>query len=493
MRRNFQFSGCSKLKYAPKLPATTLYTRCYRGMFKDCTALLLAPDLPATTLASSCYEEMFSCCSSLNYKKAMFVEYNIGALTQWVNGVSAQGSFVKNSKATWTYYGANGIPTGWEVVSSDDNVNVIQYNKYKAGCKPVTLVVIPDGFTEAELPSFRNRAQDGINALFNVSPFKEYKDYFNVYIIEVPSADSGVNVTDGNGNIIESKDCYFGSGWGRDSYGDMKANESKVQSFVSAYCPDISSGEHSIRDVPIAILANDTRYGGLCISSSVGDSYCIIPYSFSGGSISWRYPERESASNQDSNSGFKTVSSTDLNEMGVTYGNWKNIFVHEFGGHAFGRLADEYWYGNTSASTPDVTGHSFTVPFGLNISGSYYDVPWQELLDNQPELESKDPHYSRIGIYQGGDVCMFGRWRNERISCMIDNRLYFSAWQRYLITKRIMTLSGCIDEFSFDSWVTNDNTVDPLRDNQSSTTISSPVSGVVHQEELLLPPVLIEK
>jgi hypothetical protein len=47
---------------------------------------------------------------------------------------------------------------------------------------------------------------------------------------------------------------------------------------------------------------------------------------------------------------------------------------------------------------------------------------------------------------------------------MMDNRQYFSAWQRYLIVKRIMTLSGDLASFSFDSWLAKDVTIDPLRD-----------------------------
>lgn len=33
----------------------------------------------------------------------------------WVDGVSATGTFVKNSEATQDVTGANGIPTGWTV------------------------------------------------------------------------------------------------------------------------------------------------------------------------------------------------------------------------------------------------------------------------------------------------------------------------------------------------------------------------------------------
>ena len=50
---------------------------------------------------------------------------------------------------------------------------------------------------------------------------------------------------------------------------------------------------------------------------------------------------------------------------------------------------------------------------------------------------------------------------------MIENRQYFSAWQRYLLVKRILTLAGEGDSFSFESWLASDITIDPVRDIQT--------------------------
>ena len=59
------FNGCTSLETAPQLPATTLANTCYSNMFNGCTGLTTAPELPATTLASSCYQSMFNGCTSL--------------------------------------------------------------------------------------------------------------------------------------------------------------------------------------------------------------------------------------------------------------------------------------------------------------------------------------------------------------------------------------------------------------------------------------------
>ena len=104
------------------LPVTTLAEGCYYDMFSNCTNLVNAPsELPATTLTSYCYAAMFSNCTSLNYIKAMFTTTPSNTYTNnWVSGVSATGTFVKNSAATWNVSGNNGIPSGWTVQTATE-------------------------------------------------------------------------------------------------------------------------------------------------------------------------------------------------------------------------------------------------------------------------------------------------------------------------------------------------------------------------------------
>ena len=60
------FRGCTSLVAAPELPATTLTSSCYSNMFRGCTSLATAPELPATTLTGTyCYSYMFQGCTSL--------------------------------------------------------------------------------------------------------------------------------------------------------------------------------------------------------------------------------------------------------------------------------------------------------------------------------------------------------------------------------------------------------------------------------------------
>lgn len=113
------FFGCTGLTTAPDLPATELKSQCYKSMFYGCTSLTTAPDLPAPTLAYGCYDSMFRDCTSLNYVKCLAT--NVSAqycLDNWLNEVSATGTFVKaSSGADWAVAGSNGIPTAWTVTS----------------------------------------------------------------------------------------------------------------------------------------------------------------------------------------------------------------------------------------------------------------------------------------------------------------------------------------------------------------------------------------
>jgi len=115
---DYMFVDCTSLTVAPELPATTLANYCYNGMFSNCTSLTTAPELPATTLAYACYNNMFTGCRNLNYIKALFttdIADTDSYTNDWVNGVAATGTFVKNKNATWNRVDASGIPTGWTV------------------------------------------------------------------------------------------------------------------------------------------------------------------------------------------------------------------------------------------------------------------------------------------------------------------------------------------------------------------------------------------
>ena len=158
------FNGCTSLTAAPALPATTLATYCYRQMFDGCTSLTQAPDLPATTANALTYvyyrmfynctglertgriaiatatgtnalAQMFYGCSNLKYIELSGMTAWSTRMTNWVNGVSANGLFVCPSalgtESTITRGTAN-CPTGWSVENED--TDCLCFEAQEANC-----------------------------------------------------------------------------------------------------------------------------------------------------------------------------------------------------------------------------------------------------------------------------------------------------------------------------------------------------------------------
>ena len=379
---------------------------------------------------------------------------------------------------------------------TDDNVSYepIPYMTATAGAaKPVTIAVIGDGFTKDQMSDFEMLAKAGIDALMNTEPYKSYSDYFNVWILKAASKESGASITDGNGNVTTFVDTYFGSKWGESSYSDMAANATEVYNFVSENCPDIKNGIHPIQEVPVLLIVNDERYGGICHSSSNGQGYGMVPWTGHGRALSWSFPSNMASTdkplptpvtNEGLQANYRKTTAEEMAAIKTNSGDWRNTLVHEFGGHCFGRLSDEYWSGtNLNYQSGPISSQTWPVPFGQNLAHDPTAAPWKSDLLDYPlaTLVEKDANYGRIGAFQGGGTNMYGRWRREMSSCMIDNRFYFSTWQRMLIVQRIMTLSG--STFDVESFWANDVTTDPVRD----TNVSS-VMGDISLPVQIMPP-----
>lgn len=321
--------------------------------------------------------------------------------------------------------------------------DVIVYQKMREN-HPVTLVVTGDGFTTNELTPdglFENRAREALDCLFSVEPYKSYREFFNVYILPTVSNETGA----GNTDTGIMKDTYFKTSWG-ENYSDMQVKDfNEIFNFVSSTCPDIIENKTTIEKVPVFLLVNDSRYGGICWTWNNGQCYAVIP--LTEGNLQW---------------------SSDPS-LGISNGDWKNVFVHEGGGHGFGKLQDEYHSGLLNYTDETIGSHTWEVPFGLNLTTDYNNmkgsVYWKHLLN--------DTRYPRTGFFEGGMGYERGIWHSEIISCMDDNRLYYNTISRQLIVERIKSITG--EPFSLDEFFYKDINFDPLRDfNPSKIGVLNP-------------------
>ena len=103
------FYGCTNLNSAPALPATTLASNCYSEMFSGCTNLNTAPELPATTLVEACYSEMFSGCTNLNTAPSLpatkLVENCYYNMFSGCTNLNTAPKLPATKLAYWCYYG----------------------------------------------------------------------------------------------------------------------------------------------------------------------------------------------------------------------------------------------------------------------------------------------------------------------------------------------------------------------------------------------------
>lgn len=163
--------------------------------------------------------------------------------------------------------------------------------------KRINLVFVGDGYQEHELNKFRDDVRLILLELFITTPFKEYKNYFNVHIIKVPSNESGAS-RDPN-NLIDN---YFGSTY---FYAGVErllvpTYDNKVASVLADNFPEYDQA---------FVLVNDDKYGG--------------------------------------SGGWLATASTNI-QAG-------QIMIHEIG-HSMADLSDEYWAGPQFArESPNMT------------------------------------------------------------------------------------------------------------------------------------------
>jgi len=158
----------------------------------------------------------------------------------------------------------------------------------------VDLLVIGEGYTAAEIPKFHADATRLVNALFAEEPFRSRKSEFNVWGLDLPSAESGVS---------------------RPRAGQFRRTP--------------LSAEYNIFDSERYVLTYDNR--------ALRDAASAAPYEF-----------LEILVNEEQYGGggifnFQATAAADT-------GFAEYVFIHEFG-HHFAGLADEYYTSDVAYET----------------------------------------------------------------------------------------------------------------------------------------------
>ncbi|MBM0274404.1 M64 family metallopeptidase [Micromonospora tarensis] len=258
--------------------------------------------------------------------------------------------------------------------------------------KRFNLVLLGDGYTEADLPTFRSHVDRHLNTLWTIEPFKSYRSYFNVYAVEIVSPESGVDCDPSL--TAPRRDTALDMGfWGGCNPASVQRLLTVNGAAANAYA-DLAVGTNPGNRQLIA-LANSGTYGGAGGSNATA-------------------------------SGGNALSAL--------------ISPHELG-HSLGGLQDEYDYygrgvpGDTySGPEPDSVHHTVLTERQMRDTRA----KWWRWLGEPSEAGGT------IGRYEGGLYLQRGVWRPSQHSMMKSLGFYFDQVGRERMTERIAGRVGIL-------------------------------------------------
>ncbi|NDV83852.1 M64 family metallopeptidase [Bacteroides sp. 51] len=322
---------------------------------------------------------------------------------------------------------------------------VMEYQRFSATdvTVPVNLVILGDGFIDEDyMPggAFDKEVDKAVDAFFSVEPYPTYKDYFSIYKVVAYSEERGATVEKNFVNESvrrQVKNTVFNSILeGGESTG-INCDYETVFDYTRKI-PGIT--EKDLPNTTIIVIINLDVRAGTAYMWNTGESIAMCPVgdSFSG------------------------------------------IVFHEAGGHAFGKLYDEYTYYAASYPSPQAAkleeyrqGDPWAFGANLSLTDDRNAVHWKHYFTQNG--------YEKVGLYEGADSYARGIWRPEEKSGMDkETLLYFNAPSREAIVRRIMTING--KGFNRDEFYAKDKTDYPAT-----------LSRSVADRAPLAPPVLMRK
>lgn len=299
----------------------------------------------------------------------------------------------------------------------DGSVQTLQTSTQGAG---IDFVFTGDGYDARDIAkgTFAANAMAGYQYLFDLEPYKTYKDYFNVYAVTAQSDDSGI------GTVNTVKDSKFGVHFTQDRLLCDNPDAAFLWAKKANASMDMSKSL-------VILLMNTSNYEGICYMYGDGSALACCPVSTNA------YPY-----------------------------DFRGIIQHEAGGHGFGKLADEYIYhnayiqnceckdkcehpqGDTDLSTAYGVYKSLGWFKNLSMNGDAKLVPWSHLIYNSQYSDYVD-------MFEGGYMHSRGIYRSEATSCMNNNIPYYSAISRQAIVERIKEYAG--ETFTLADFYANDD------------------------------------
>ena len=391
-------------------------------------------------------------------------------------------------EANSTYYWKVMASDGFDSVDSDVVSFTTGTNKqYYDDCEsvvyqeatianPVVIIYTGEGYTQnlyKKGGQFDTEIDAAIEALFVIEPYKTYKHYFTVYKIAAYSNEEGMS--EGNTEWDQAstkKDTRFHCSWAGGNSTGIGCDIGRVLEVITEV-PGMKGATNSatltnLSYSPTSIIINTNKYAGTNI--------------FYRGVSGWANPI--------GGFGILSVAQTPARHpTGTGYGDSWNTLRHEFGGHGFGLLADEYvYYSGTIPDSDKANRQAWKAysPIGVYGNVTFNNDPatceWSQFIGRDEYVDAA------IGLYAGALMYQQGVWRSEASSCMIDNRPHFNTQSRWQIYRRIKLTAG--ETPTLEDFIANDNDkVQSFAPKQGSNT----KSDQVHMERLPYPPIMYDE
>jgi hypothetical protein len=128
--------------------------------------------------------------------------------------------------------------------------------------KRINLVFVSDGYQSSEMNTFKSNVTGINNGLMLTVPFDQYKTFFNTYLVQVPSANSGAkhpataaDESSSGGQPVANPTTYFSSTFDFGSIHRLlvPGNSTAMFNVLSANMPQYHQG---------FLLVNSPYYGG---------------------------------------------------------------------------------------------------------------------------------------------------------------------------------------------------------------------------------------
>ena len=249
--------------------------------------------------------------------------------------------------------------------------------------KRFSMVVLGDGYTAADMPKFRAHLDKHLNILWSIEPFRSYRNYINVYAVEIVSGESGITC---DPEIRERRNTplgmEFGGGCTNINARGITIPQDKqeiTRKYAAMATPHFDQ---------ILVIANTDTYGGI---------------------------------------GGRLATTSGGNSLGPL------ITPHELG-HSLGGLTDEYTY-----SARGKPGGAFTggEPGSIHMTTLSIEDMLTKQLKWYRWLGEPSESGGKIERFEGGSQHTTGVWRPSKHSMMISVGYYFDQVSRERMTQRI--------------------------------------------------------